>query len=334
MTDRATLTDPPPIDTSKAPIENILDLTPLSDIGPDIFTNTRLLWHPPGARGIYGGAVIAQCLSAAHRTVPKPYSVHSMHCYFVLAGDSEIPVIYHVEHVREGKSFITRTVQARQRGKCIFTVTMSFVRDGSGGKEVVEHAVGMPDFPGPIEGKEQSRSPEDLGAPIQSQPYQVSSEIDQPNAPDKKIYRWIKARGTISPDGGHEAHLSALAYMSDSYFIGTVQRVHGIGRLPVPAKPNTSGLGSKSASSTENKAAHQSHVADEGRPQLGMMVSLDHTIYFHNPKAFRADDWLFTEMETPWAGDGRGLVMQRIFTREGKLIATCVQEVWTFGFLR
>jgi acyl-CoA thioesterase 8 len=60
---------------------------------------------------------------------------------------------------------------------------------------------------------------------------------------------------------------------------------------------------------------------------VSMMVSLDHTIYFHDPQGFRADEWLFTEMESPWAGDGRGLVTQRMFTREGKLIATCIQEV-------
>jgi acyl-CoA thioesterase II len=60
-----------------------------------------------------------------------------------------------------------------------------------------------------------------------------------------------------------------------------------------------------------------------------MMVSLDHTIYFHNPRSFRADEWIFTEMETTWAGDGRGLVYQRMYTRDGTLIASCVQEVRT-----
>ena len=68
-----------------------------------------------------------------------------MHCYFVLAGDASIPVLYHVERVREGKSFMTRTVQARQRGKCIFTTTASFVREGSSGQKTVDHEWGMPD---------------------------------------------------------------------------------------------------------------------------------------------------------------------------------------------
>jgi acyl-CoA thioesterase 8 len=65
----------------------------------------------------------------------------------------------------------------------------------------------------------------------------------------------------------------------------------------------------------------------EPKPIVSMMVSLDHTIYFHNPRNFRADEWLFTEMESPWSGDGRGLVLQKIFTQKGELIATCVQEV-------
>ena len=92
--------------------------------------------------------MIAQCLSAAQATIPASnpeFLVHSMHCYFVLAGDATIPILYHVERVRDGKSFITRTVQARQRGKCIFTTTLSFMREGSGGEKAVEHAWGMPE---------------------------------------------------------------------------------------------------------------------------------------------------------------------------------------------
>ena len=68
-----------------------------------------------------------------------------MHCYFVLAGDASIPILYHVERVREGKSFMTRTVQARQRGKCIFTTTASFVRENSAGKKTVDHESSMPE---------------------------------------------------------------------------------------------------------------------------------------------------------------------------------------------
>lgn len=115
-----------------------------------MFTNTRPLWHPPGARGVYGGAVIAQCLSAAQRTVPADFWVHSMHCYFVLAGNAEIPIIYDVERVREGRSFATRTVQARQRGRPIFTVTLSFMKELQGDEKVVAHAASIPEVSAPI----------------------------------------------------------------------------------------------------------------------------------------------------------------------------------------
>lgn len=148
----ATLIRPPPKDPSQSAIENVLELTQLADIDADLFTNTRPMWHPPGARGIFGGAAIAQCLSAAQKTVDPDFTVHSMHCYFVLAGNADIPIIYHVERVRSGKSFATRTVQARQRGKVIFTTTMSFVRQNSGGDQRVEHVTPMPDVPGPTEG--------------------------------------------------------------------------------------------------------------------------------------------------------------------------------------
>lgn len=93
--------------------------------------------------------MIAQCLSAAQRTVPDNFFVHSMHCYFVLAGDSEIPIVYHVERVRTGRSFATRTVQARQRGRPIFTTTLSFNAANSGGKKRLEHDSKMPDTPPP-----------------------------------------------------------------------------------------------------------------------------------------------------------------------------------------
>ena len=173
----ATLIRPPGPNANQAPIENVLELTQLSDIDPDLFTNTRPLWHPPGARGIYGGAAIAQCLAAAQRTIPDDFTVHSMHCYFVLAGNSEIPIIYHVEQVRSGKSFATRTVQARQRGKVIFTTTMSFVREDSAGAEKVEHAAKMPAIPQPLEGKDDLDYGGSESGPFQSQRIEILNSM-------------------------------------------------------------------------------------------------------------------------------------------------------------
>ena len=143
----------------------------------DLYTNTRPLWHPPGARGIYGGAVIAQCLAAGQHSVDKDFYVHSMHCYFVMAGDAKMPIIYHVEHVREGRSFAVRTVQARQRGNVIFTTTMSFIKPGTGGPHLVEHSYTMPDVPGPSE-EQPSRLPQGMESPFTSQQIDIFNNDD------------------------------------------------------------------------------------------------------------------------------------------------------------
>lgn len=308
--------------------------------------------------------MIAQCLAAAQRTVPDNFYVHSMHCYFVLNGNSEIPIIYHVENVRQGRSFATRTVQARQRGQPIFTTTLSFTREGSGGKETVEHAQNMPEdvkAQGPGEEDEENLL-RGSNSPFLSQRAGILNEDDS-RAHVKRTRQWIKARGRISDEGGHQAHLSALAYMSDSYFIGTVARVHKLWRYSTGDKKQGGGKQDaekmgitvdviEKLKGMDDETLRRMDGMDEDvidqlrnveikdgqivgfksqRPEIGMMVSLDHTIYFHNPKEFRADEWMFTECESPWAGDGRGLVMQKMYTKEGKLIASCVQEVSLIG---
>lgn len=360
MPSRSTLIKPPPTLPNHSPIESALSLLRLSDIGPDIFTNARPLWHPPGARGIFGGAAIAQCLAAAQATIPPEFTVHSMHCYFVLAGNSEIPVLYYVERVRDGKSFITRTVQARQQGRCIFTTTISFMREASGGKRAVEHQVEFPaGVTPPPDGYNRTEEGNAKISPDSTPFEQVRTPVAKGGKPqEKKLRQWMRARGRISgsppgvgeegseagekanlPGENHQAHLSALAYMTDSYFIGTVARVHNLVRFSSRRNVDIAIRGFQGGA--EEKRAMRAYLeevakqeADENEGQLdpnddrqiGMMVSLDHTIFFHNPRAFRADEWMLQEMETPWAGDGRGVVLQRIWSKDGTLIATCTQE--------
>ncbi|OAQ85010.1 acyl-CoA thioesterase II [Purpureocillium lilacinum] len=326
----STLIKPPPKDPNKAPIENVLEVTEMAVLGPDIFTNARPQWHPPGARGIYGGSVIAQCLASAQKTVPDHFLVHSCHCYFLLAGSADVPILFHVERVRDGRSFATRTVQARQRGRCIFTTTISFTREGSGGEQQVRHAVPLPDG---VEAPSDDWDGEPEYArtgPFQSRKIEVLRARDPEARPDeRKARQWIRSRGAISASGGHQAHLEALAYMSDSYFIGTVSRVHRLWRFPfapeeVPKLPADVRRQVEQLSEFEGMG---SRVEDwVGRPSVGMLVSLDHSIYFHEPLRVRADEWMFTEMESPWSGDGRGVVLQKIFAKDGTLLATCVQE--------
>ncbi|KAF3481245.1 acyl-CoA thioesterase II [Arthroderma uncinatum] len=333
----ATIFEAPPHDPAKSQIENVLELTPVTDIGPDVFTNTRPLWHPPGARGIYGGAAIAQCLSAAQKTVPADFFPHSMHCYFVLSGDSRLPVLYHVERVRDGRSFATRTVQARQQGRPIFTTTLSFDREGSGGKKQIKHTIKKPDVAVP-------ESHDGIGrgrGPFESRQVGITNR-DSPHAADRTLQLFNKARGTISSEGGRQAHLTALAYMSDSYFIGTVAKVHNIPRFSSPGAIDKAAALIKKDAGVEEEVVKKyltdlaeqeerelklsKKTSDEPNREIGMMVSLDHTIYFHDRREFRADEWIFSEMKTPWAGAGRGLVLQQMWAQDGTLIATCVQE--------
>ncbi|RMZ76659.1 hypothetical protein DV738_g4789, partial [Chaetothyriales sp. CBS 135597] len=341
MSKHSTLIKPPKALPHHSPMESVLSLLRLTDIEPDLFTNARPLWHPPGARGIFGGAAIAQCLSAAQATIPPDFTVHSMHCYFVLAGDSSIPILYHVERVRDGRSFITRTVQARQRGRPIFTTTLSFVKENSGGTIKAEHFVPMPthvppppaSIPPPQPARHRGSSKNKTAAKEdeeQEVPFdQIRMPITTPGEPHtKKAYNWIRA-----------PHLSALAYMSDSYFIGTVPRVHNIPRISSARTIERALVAFRgSPDEKEEMRAYLERLKDEDAEELaltggaddgrriGMMVSLDHTIYFHNPRSFRADEWMLAEVESPWAGEGRGLAIQRIWSKDGILIATCIQE--------
>lgn len=171
------------------------------------------------------------------------------------------------------------------------------------------------------------------------------------NPADKRLRRIFRSRGRISDEGGHQAHLSALAYITDSYLIGSVSRVHDIPRFTsrkelekaLNALKNPSDLDdediARALKELKEGEADQlrrrlegalSQASDEKKSdqkEVGMMVSLDHSIYFHNPWEFRADEWMLSEMESPWAGEGRGLAIQKIWSQDGTLIATCTQEV-------
>lgn len=283
-----------------SPIESNLEL---EELDYDIYRSVKVLWRPRNARGIFGGAVIAQSLSAACKTVPDGFNIHSLHSYFVLRGDESRPVVYHVERVRDGKSYITRTVQARQRNKVIFTLTCSFQKPE---RTSLTHQASMPsDVPDPetLSSDEELLSEENAGkfkipadirqrllnnievGPTDSRRILSSGTGKHPS--EKRQAFWVKAKGSIV--GGWHANAMAIAYASDSYFLSTSLRVNS-----------------------------KSHI------DVSMMASLDHSIYFHSP--CRADEWLYFEMESPWSGSARGFNIGRIFSRDGTLVAECIQE--------
>ncbi|KAH8152083.1 uncharacterized protein LAJ45_04077 [Morchella importuna] len=307
-TPRPTLKTIPPMNPELSLLENNLELSALEEMGDGVFTNSRPLWKPDDARGIYGGCIIAQCLKAAQGTVPKDLKVHSMHCYFILAGNPTIPVVYHVERVRSGRSFATRTVQARQRGQCIFTTTCSFMRAPVKEQSKIEHSMPIPaGIPLPEEcvtddaqlldwyekgrideaGLEKYRRRREKD-PIEYRQLGIAEQTRDAKPTEKRLRQWVRIKGAIKDD---EAHLPALAYYSDAFFLVTAAKVN-------PLRMD----------------------------DIGMMVSLDHTIYFHHAAEIKADEWVFMELESSWAGEERALVTQRIWNRDGLLLASCYQE--------
>ncbi|CCG83663.1 Putative uncharacterized protein [Taphrina deformans PYCC 5710] len=270
-----------------SPIEKNLEL---EELDYDIYRSARELWRPKHARGIFGGAVIAQALSAASRTVPEGFNVHSLHSYFVLKGDETRPVVYHVE-------------RARQRNRAIFTMTCSFQKPES---SALQHQAAMPRA---VMGPEELPSDADIIASGDAGKFVLSPRVRETllhnveisptesrrvptgssgkPAHEKRQAFWVRAKGHIQGNG--HMHAMALSYFSDSWFLSTSLRVNSLS----PAK-------------------------------VSMMASLDHTIYFHKP--CKADEWLYFEMESPWSGGGRGFNIGRVFTRSGELVAECIQE--------
>lgn len=254
----------------------------------DINLYTGRASHQSGSR-IYGGQVLAQALSAAQRTVADEYTLHSLHSYFMRMGDPKRPVVYEVDPIRDGRSFVTRRVVARQHGKAIFSAALSFQRPEKG----LEHARPMPDVPGP----EDLTSDEELyreffkggdyGWPIEFR--QVApQDFKNPQPSEPVSYAWFKTTDRIGDDLA--SHQQMLAYASDNPILVTALRPHGVSHL---------------------------------NPDV-MVITLDHALWFYQP--FRVDDWLLYETHSDVAGHGRALSRGRIYNRQGQLVAAVNQE--------
>jgi acyl-CoA thioesterase II len=256
-----------------------------------------------GARGnegwqrVFGGQVLGQALMAAARTVDPERSVHSLHGYFLLAGDPSRPIVYDVERIRDGGSFTTRRVKAIQHGRPIFSMSSSFHKAEPG----FDHQSEMPKVPPP----EELPNPKDLIAglidalpqsmrsywsrerPIDMRVVDVSRYLTR----DKKVplqHIWIRANGKLPDDPA--IHQAVLAYASDFTLLDTALIAHG-------------------------KLLFDADV---------QLASLDHALWYHRP--FRADEWLLYVQDSPNAYGARGFCRGSIFTREGTLIASVVQE--------
>ena len=250
-----------------------------------------------GFRQLFGGQVLGQALSAASKTVDAGRQAHSLHGYFLRAGDAGKPVIYQVEPVRDGATFSTRRVMAIQNGRPIFTCSAWFhIRE-----EGFSHQAAIPDVPPPEQLVSDAELTPELSRllndekrikmlrdkPIETRPVQVLDPLHpQRSEPVKQV--WFKASGTL-PDCP-ALHRYLLAYTSDFSLLTTSLLPHG---------------------------------ASIWQPQM-QVASLDHAIWFHDE--VRMDEWLLYSMDSPWSGGGRGFARGSIFSRDGRLVASVAQE--------
>jgi acyl-CoA thioesterase-2 len=242
--------------------------------------------------------VLGQALSACTQTVPSDRPPHSLHAYFLRPGDVTKPIVYAVDRARDGGSFTTRRVVAIQNGQTILNLAASFQKPEEG----FEHQDSMPAAPAPESlptEQERAQAVADKLPPfirerlVGDRPFEVRiSDLPDdlfhpaPRPPHRMV--WLKTRGPLPDDLALHRYL--LAYAPDHAFIGTALLPHGVSFL-TPGK---------------------------------QIASLDHAMWFHQP--FRIDEWLLHVMDSPAANESRGLVRGRVFTQDGRLVASTIQE--------
>ncbi|XP_059167845.1 uncharacterized protein LOC131949850 [Physella acuta] len=279
---------------------SFLDLEKIDD---NLF-RSKSLWKHKLARGVYGGQLIGQSLIAASYGIPENQHIHSLHSYFLQKGNTDLPMLYHVDKTRGGKTYCSRSIKAVQAGSVVFTMQASFKMAESIEKT---HQLPMPKVPHPNELK---APPEILSTLRQHDliteerlrlglEYFEGFPMDirwvdpelflyiRPHYPKRSV--WIKSRGHIGDDQHQNVHKCCLSYLSDLYIVQTAL----LPFAPIWEKPF-------------------------------FVTSLDHCMWFHAP--CRADDWLLYEIEAENTGDGRALCHGRIWDTNGTLVTTVSQE--------
>lgn len=247
---------------------------------------------------LFGGQILGQGLQAAASTVQAERQVHSLHGYFLLAGISDIPVIYDVELTRDGGSFSTRRVVARQRARTIFHMELSFHRQEQGLEHEMSLDVDVPD-PGELLTTTELLSkyagrlpPAAAAAPVgrnivELKPVKPEELFLQRSTSSRGLY-WIRSATVLDDDP--VTHLAALGYLSDYFLISTVLLAHMPSMVPRDV----------------------------------MLASLDHAMWFHRP--CRADEWLLVDAFSPFAGGARGFARAQVFDSKRRLVASVAQE--------
>ena len=277
-----------------SPVSELVELLSLERLEDNLFRGQS---RDIGTKYVFGGQVVGQALSAAQATLKEARTAHSLHAYFLKAGDIAAPIVYQVDRTRDGGSFSVRRVTAIQHGQPIFVLAASFQRDEDG----AEHQLSMPEVPQPediepghaVPDKVMAELPEKIQrwlskeGPFEFRHVYPRDELKPPKRPPfQQVWFRLSERVGDAP----ELHRALLAYASDFHLLGTATFPHGISYY----QPNV------------------------------QMASLDHALWFHRP--FRADDWLLYSIDSPSAQGSRGLARGMVYDRHGKLVASTAQE--------
>jgi acyl-CoA thioesterase-2 len=272
---------------------DLLQVLKLERLELDLFRGES---RDPGHRRVFGGQVLGQALMAAYATV-EARDVHSLHAYFLRAGDPDHPIIYEVDRSREGKSFSSRRVVAIQHGEQIFHMSASFhvAEDG------IDRQADMPPVADPESLPDMATAIEELKrkAPDRPRPFRIQSTpfdfrpaelpdptADIPREPRMKI--WFRLKDPVPDD--QVLHRCLLAYVSDAYLLGA-------------------------ASMDARMVAERESL---------QMASIDHAMWFHRPA--RPDEWLLYVLDSPTASGSRGFARGSVFSQDGRLVASTAQE--------
>ena len=278
----------------EAHVSELVDLLDLERLEDNLFRGQS---RDIGTQFVFGGQVLGQALSAAQQTVDASRTAHSLHAYFLRAGDIDAPIVYSVERTRDGGTFSSRRVVAIQHGQPILNGSISFQIEEGG----FEHQSSMPEVPmpediepmQPLSPEQMAKLPEKIqrwlgvDAPIEFRHVWPQDKLKPVKRPPIQ-HIWFRAAAAVGDSPA--LHRALLAYASDFNLIGTATLPHGI--------------------------SYYTHNVQ--------MASLDHALWFHRP--FRVDEWLLYSFDSPTAQGARGLARGQIFTREGELVASTAQE--------
>jgi len=282
---------------SRSPALELIDLLTLERLEQRLFRGQS---RGIGSKNVFGGQVLSQALAAAQGTldtVDEERFAHSLHAYFLRAGDIQHPIVYEVDVTRDGGAFSVRRVTATQHGQVILFAAVSFQKPETG----FEHQTAMPEITPPEDLAPTTMIPEvlldqvpadvrrwlDRNGPFEFRHVSPYAELNPPKRPPvQQIWFRLSERVGDAP----ELHRTLLTYASDFYLLGAATLPHGVSFY-----------------------------------QPGVRVaSLDHALWFHRP--FRADEWLLYSIDSPSAQGCRGLSRGMIYDRAGNLVASVAQE--------